>query len=63
MKLLLLSTTKDFFGLHDITVRVNGKKDYTFTLTSDHDVEAFMDILKHHPGKALNYLKRVCIKQ
>ena len=62
MKLLVLSILKDFFGLRDVTVRVNDKKDYTFTLTSNHAVEEFMEILKYHPGKALNYLKKYGVK-
>lgn len=61
MKLLHLSTTKDCFGVIDVTVRVNGKKEYTFSVTSQHDVDTFLEQLHYHPGKALNYLKKVKI--
>lgn len=57
MKLFIVSIVKDWTGLIDVTVRVNGKKDYTFTLSSQFDLEEFEKMLKFNPGKALNYLK------
>jgi hypothetical protein len=57
MKLIIVSIVKDWTGLIDVTVRVNGKKDYTFTLSSQFDLEEFERISKYNPGKALNYLK------
>ena len=46
----------------DVTVRVNDKKDYTFTLSSQFDVDEFEKLLKFNPGKALNWLKKNKIK-
>ena len=57
MKIFIVSIVKDWTGLIDVTVRVNGKKDYTFTLSSQFDLEEFEKMLKFNPGKALNYLK------
>lgn len=62
MKLLLLCTVKDCFGITDVTVLVNNKKEYTFSLKSEYDVEVFNEKLRFHPGKALNYLKKCSIK-
>jgi hypothetical protein len=63
MRIILLSAVKDWTGLIDVTVRVNGKKDYTFTVSSQYDVDEFEKLLKHNPGKALNWLKKVKIKR
>jgi hypothetical protein len=57
MKLIIVSIVKDWTGLIDITVRVNGKKDYTFTLSSQFDLDEFEKALRFNPGKALNILK------
>ncbi len=57
MRIFIVSVVKDWTGLIDATVRVNGKKDYTFTLSSQFDLEEFEKMLKFNPGKALNYLK------
>jgi len=62
MKIFIVSVMKDWTGLIDVTVRVNGKKDYTFTLSSQFDFEEFERLLKHNPGKALNWLKKTEIK-
>lgn len=62
MKLTVLSVTKDWTGLIDLTVRIEDKDDYTFTLSSQHDVDEFERMKKHHPGLALNYVKRVKVK-
>lgn len=61
MKLTVISVAKDWTGLIDVTVRVNGKKDYTFTLSSQYDLDEFERLSKHNPGKALNWLKEVKI--
>lgn len=61
MKLFVSSIVKDFTGLIDVTVVVNGKKEYTFTLSSQYDLDEFERLLKHNPGKALNWLKEVKI--
>jgi len=61
MRIFIVSVVKDWTGLIDVTVRVNGK-DYTFTLSSQFDFEEFERLLKHNPGKALNWLKRTKIK-
>lgn len=63
MKLIIVSIAKDWTGLIDLTVRVNEKKDYTFTLSSQYDLDEFERLLKHNPGKALNWLKKVKIKE
>ena len=57
MKLFIVSIVKDWTGLIDVTVRINGKKDYTFTLSSQFDLEEFERVLRFNPGKALNILK------
>jgi hypothetical protein len=62
MKLTHLSTSIDCFGIHEVTVRVDGKKDYTFPLRSEYEVDEFLEEMKHRPGKALNWLKKVAIK-
>lgn len=62
MKIFIVSAVKDWTGLIDVTVRVNGKKDYTFTLSSQFDVDEFEKLLKFNPGKALNWLKKNKIK-
>ena len=61
MKLFVSSIVKNFTGLIDVTVVVNGKKEYTFTLSSQYDLDEFERLLKHNPGKALNWLKEVKI--
>ena len=63
MKLFVVSIVKDWTGLIDVTVRVNGKKDYTFTVKSQFDVDEFEKLLIHNPGKALNWLKKVKINK
>lgn len=63
MKLFVSSVVKDFTGLIDVTVVVNGKKEYTFTLSSQYDLDEFERLLKHNPGKALNWLKKVKINK
>jgi hypothetical protein len=63
MKLVVISAMKDWTGLIDVTVRVNGKKDYTFTLSSQFDLDEFERIVEHNPGKALNWLKQVKVKE
>jgi hypothetical protein len=61
MKLFHSRTVKDMFGVFDVTVTVNDKKEYTFSMKSEYDVNQFLGELKRHPGKALNYLKKNCI--
>ncbi len=63
MKIFIVSIVKDWTGLIDVTVRVNGKKDYTFTVKSQFDVDEFERLLAHNPGKALNWLKKTKIKE
>jgi len=62
MKLILLSTSKDFFGVIDVCVQIDGKKEYTFAMKSQYDIEQFCSLLPRKPGTALNYLKTNCIK-
>jgi hypothetical protein len=62
MKLQHLSTERDCFGVFDVCVRVDSKKDYTFSLPSEYAMEEFLRLLCYHPGKALNYLKKFAIK-
>ena len=62
MRIFIVSVVKDWTGSIDVTVRVNGKKDYTFTLSSQFDFEEFERLLKHNPGRALNWLKKAKIK-
>ena len=62
MNLEVLMTKKDWTGLIDITVRIDGGKEYTFTLPSQYDLEYFEKMRKRTPGAALNYLKRVEVK-
>ena len=63
MRLFVVSIVKDWTGLIDVTVRVNGKKDYTFTVKSQFDLDEFERLLVHSPGKALNWLKKVKINE
>ena len=62
MKLFVSSIKKDWTGLIDVTVVINSKKEYTFTLSSQFDLEEFERLVLHNPGKALNWLKKVKIK-
>ncbi len=62
MKLTLLGYKVDCFGVINVAVQVNDKKEYIFPLSSWFDLEEFMQLLQFHPGKALNYLKKVQIK-
>ena len=62
INLIHLSTVRDFCGVFEVTVLVNNNKEYTFCLGSQYDVEEFQRLTLHHPGKALNYLKKVRIK-
>jgi hypothetical protein len=61
IKVQHLQTKKDFFGLHDVTVVVNGSGEYTYTLGSEHEVDVFVAKMRFHPGRALNYLKKIKI--
>jgi hypothetical protein len=61
LSVILLSTTKDFWGIYTVTVLVDGKE-YKYDMKSYYDVEQFIKLLPFHPGKALNYLKDNCIK-
>lgn len=57
MRLTVLSIIKDWTGLIDVTVLVNRLREYTFTLTSEQDLEEFERLRIHNPGRALNFLK------
>ncbi len=62
LSVILLSITKDFWGIYTVTVLVNGKE-YKYDMKSYYDVEQFTKLMTFHPGKALNYLKHSCIKE
>lgn len=62
MKLFVSSVKRDWTGLIDISIVINNKKEYTFTLSSQFDLEEFERLALHNPGKALNWLKQVNIK-
>lgn len=54
----LLSKTKDFFGIWEVCVLINGKE-YTYPVTSEYAVEKFERLLRGphpKPGKALHML-------
>jgi hypothetical protein len=52
-----VASTKDFFGLWEVTVLINGKE-YTYPITSEHAVKKIESLLRNrHPGKALNVLR------
>jgi hypothetical protein len=55
--LIVTQIKKDWTGMIDITVLVNGRKEYTFTLTSEQDLEEFERLRVHSPGRAFNFLK------
>lgn len=57
MRLTVLSVVKDWTGLIDVTVWVNRKNEYTFTLKTEQDLEEFERLRIHNPGRALNFLK------
>ena len=59
IKVTHISTVKDFFNVYNVTVIINSKGEYVYTLRSQYDVDEFERLLKHHPGKALNWLKKV----
>lgn len=63
MKLLHLSTAKDYFGIYTVCVQIDDKKQYSYDMKSEYDVEQFLQLLRHKPGKALGYLKKYCIKE
>ena len=62
MKLFVSSIKRDWTGLIDVDVVINSKKEYTFTLSSQFDLGEFERLALHNPGKALNWLKQVKIK-
>lgn len=62
MKLFVLSVERDWTGLIDVSIVINNKKEYTFILSSQFDFEEFERLALHNPGKALNWLKQVKIK-
>jgi len=62
MKLFVSSVERDWTGLIDVSIVINNKKEYTFTLSSQFDLEEFERLTLHNPGKALNWLKQVKIK-
>jgi len=62
IRLKHLSTTKDWTGLFEVTVVVNGKATYTYVVRSQFDVDEFEKKLWKHPGSALNWLKKVAIE-
>jgi hypothetical protein len=39
-------------------VLVEGRHEYTYTIGSAFDEECFLALLVHHPGTALNFLKK-----
>jgi len=58
---LLTSETKDFFGVWEVEVLVNGKT-YTFPISSEFLLRKFKSLLyRHKPGKALALLKKAKI--
>lgn len=58
-----LNTSKDCFGVFEVTVKINGKdKEYTFLLGSQYDVDEFNRLYTYHKGLALNWLKKVAIR-
>lgn len=57
MILIVTQIKKDWTGMIDVTVLVNGRKEYTFTLTSEQDLEEFERLRVHNPGRAFNFLK------
>ena len=57
MILIVTQIKKDWTGMIDVTVLVNNKKEYTFTLTSEQDLEEFERLRVHNPGRAFNFLK------
>jgi hypothetical protein len=58
MILQMLAVSKDYFGLFDVTVRVDDKREYTFVVRSQHEVDAVIREMRYKPGKALNMLKK-----
>lgn len=48
---------KDWSGMSEVTVLIDQKKEYTFVLKTDFEVEEFKKLNRFNSGKALNYLK------
>ena len=57
LRLVHLATSKDFFGLYDVAVLVNGKE-YSYTVRTKYEVDRFVKVMRYQPGKALNLLKK-----
>jgi hypothetical protein len=53
---------KDHFGVLDVAVRINSRKEYIYALGSEHEFEVFLEKMTHSPGVALAYIKRVAIR-
>ena len=61
LTLLLASTTRDYFGVHEVEVLINGKS-YTYPLSSESAVEEVEGLIRKKKfGKALQLLKKSVI--
>lgn len=63
VKLTVTSIVKYYTGVIEISMFINDSKEYTFSVRSQHDVDTFTRLSKYNPGKALNWLKKNCIKE
>jgi hypothetical protein len=64
LKMVHVSTIRNFDGLLDFTVFTTGDKEYTFVLKSERDAKQGESLIKHkHYGKAMNFLKKVCVRE
>jgi len=59
VKLNWTSYKKFSDGLIELTVLLNGKKEYTFVLPSQQDFDEFERLRQFNPGKAFNFLRKV----
>lgn len=63
MNLILTFIKRNFDGIHDVTVNINGK-DYTYHLKYRQDVDLFNKYYNRgYKGKALNVLRKNNVKE
>ena len=62
MKLVHLSTVKDYSGIYSIDVLIDGKP-YNYEVASSYQYDEFLKKLKRRPGAALNLLKQIKVNK
>ena len=62
LTLYLTRKIRDFFGVWQVDVILNGKE-YSYSIPSEFAVEEFERLVLHTPGKAINWLKKFNLKE